>query len=50
MGCNCGKKRATAQPKKIVKQPQAKQSINQRGTLRRVIRRSTNKNKRVSRF
>ena len=42
MGCNCGKKRATAQPKKIVKQPQAKQSINQRGALRRVIRRSAN--------
>ena len=42
MGCNCCKKRATAQPKKIVKRPQAKQSINQRGALRRVIRRSAN--------
>ena len=41
MGCNCGKKRATAQPKQIVKQPQAKQQpINQRSALRRVIRRS----------
>lgn len=42
MGCNCGKKRPTAQPKQIVKQPQAKQPINQRSALRRVIRRSAN--------
>lgn len=42
MGCNCGKKKATTQAKQIVKPQQARQPINQRSTLNRIIRRSAN--------
>ena len=42
MGCNCGKRKAVAQPKQVVKPQQARQPINQRSVLRRVIRRSAN--------
>lgn len=39
MGCNCGKKKVTTQPKKIVRS-QSKPITRPTNTLKRVIRRS----------
>ena len=39
MGCNCGKKRTSSQPKKIIKTP-SKPINSQNNTLKRIIRRS----------
>lgn len=42
MGCNCGKKKSSAQPTKIVKTPTRKQVPGQTNSLKRVIKRTTN--------
>jgi hypothetical protein len=40
MGCNCGKKKVSAQPKKIVKTQQSKPISEKTNTLKRIIKRT----------
>ena len=39
MGCNCGKKKISPQPKKIVR-PQTNQNLKQTNGVKRIIRRT----------
>lgn len=40
MACNCGKKKTTTQPKKIIKTQGSKPLSSQNNTLKRIIRRT----------